>query len=82
VSKKIAIPAAPRSKPTSPEDLDGFVHGNGVAHAAPPVPKARMKRLTLDVEEGLHKRIRRATLEKPGGMAGELRRILEEHFPV
>ena len=40
-----------------------------------------MKRLTLDIPADLHKRIKRACVEKDMDMAAELRRILEEHYP-
>jgi predicted DNA binding CopG/RHH family protein len=41
-----------------------------------------MKRLTLDVSEALHRRIKSSCAIKGVNMSDELRRILEGHFPL
>jgi hypothetical protein len=82
MSKTVNIKTNPRSKPQpSVSDLDAFVH-NGEPTVPASVPKERMKRLTIDVSASLHKRIRRACLDKDVDMASEIRRILTEHFPA
>jgi plasmid stability protein len=40
-----------------------------------------MKRLTIDVTESLHRRIKVGCALKGEDMADELRRILHQHFP-
>jgi hypothetical protein len=80
MSKTVSMKTNPRSKEPTPSDLDAFVHGNA---STPPRPqKEAMKRLTIDVASSLHKRIRRACLEKDVDMASEIRRILEAQFPA
>jgi hypothetical protein len=81
MSKTINIKTNPRSKPQpSVNDLDAFVHsGEPLVQAS--IPKERMKRLTIDVSASLHKRIRRACLDKEVDMASEIRRILDDKFP-
>jgi hypothetical protein len=79
-NKSISINPNPRNKPQSAAGtLDAFVHGE-----APPssVTKEPMKRFTFDIPKDLHKRIKRACLEKDVNMAVELRHILHEHFPA
>lgn len=55
-----------------------------VAAAAPPpsAPKAPMKRLTFDIPADLHRRIRINCVERGIDMAEDLRRILNEHYPL
>lgn len=40
------------------------------------------KRLTIDVSQSLHKRIRTQCLQEDRVMAEAIREILEKHFPV
>jgi hypothetical protein len=46
-----------------------------------PLPAVPMKRLTIDVTEDLHRRIKMICAAHGLKMADELRRILEERFP-
>lgn len=80
MSKTVSIRTNPRSKsPPTVSELDAFVQSG---EPVTPAPRARMKRLTVDVEAGLHKQIRRKCLELDVEMATEIRRILTEHFPA
>jgi hypothetical protein len=81
-TKSVSINPNPRHKPAADTSaLDAFVHGMDASMLAHPA-KQPMKRLTFDIPADLHKRIRRACLEKDEDMAVELRRILQEHFPA
>jgi hypothetical protein len=76
-NKSVTIDPNPRNKRQADASaLDAFVQGTAKAS----IPKPPMKRLTFDIPADLHKRIRRACLEKDVEMAVELRRILHEHF--
>ena len=72
-NKSIDIAPNPRNRPSS---LDAFVSGEPTA-----TEKPQMKRLTFDIPADLHKRIKRACLERDEDMAAEIRRLLDEHFP-
>ena len=45
-----------------------------------PVPEVKMKRLTLDVAEVLHRKIKAACANRGVKMADEIRSLLETHF--
>ncbi len=45
-----------------------------------PEPMAKMKRLTIDVPEALHRAIKVACAERGVKMADEIRGLLEKHF--
>ena len=82
MSKKLTF--AKKPAPTGKEDtsaaLDAFV---GVQSEQPkPLPAEKMKRFTIDVTESLHRRVKSQCAAKGVDMADELRRILEEKFPI
>lgn len=81
--KSISFDTNPRSK-AQPSALDAFVHGNVPQERAKEKShgKKPLKRLTFDIDADLHKRIRMTCLERDKDMAEELRRILEENFPI
>jgi hypothetical protein len=74
--KKTLITAKP-SQSARPADADAWVSSGQPAK----LPAERMKRLTIDVTESLHRRIKVGCAQKGEDMADELRRILEQHFP-
>ena len=74
--KKTLITAKP-SQSARPADADMWVSGGQPAK----LPVERMKRLTIDVTESLHRRIKVGCAVKGEDMADELRKILEMHFP-
>lgn len=45
-----------------------------------PMPEVKMKRLTLDVSEELHRKIKSACANRGVKMADEIRALLETHF--
>lgn len=83
MSKKILVPAKPQSAnpPASAAEWIG-------RQETPPTPSTEeanaepLVRLTFDIPESLHRRIKMAHAQKGiKRMATELRRILEEHYP-
>jgi len=69
-------PSAPGSAVTNP---DAWVSGGPPAQAT---TGERTKRFTFDVPESLHRRIKAACAARGKEMADEMRRILQEQFPV
>lgn len=63
-----------------PRTADEFVSAGRESPSAP-TPEV-IKRLTLDVPESLHKRIKRTCADRGEMMADELRKILEREFPA
>lgn len=50
--------------------------------AEPAAPAERMKRLTIDVTESLHARIKVDCARRGAKIADEVRDLLERHFPT
>lgn len=82
--KKIAFSMRPKPTPTSAED---WVHGSAdtgherVQAGATAAPQEPMKRFTIDVPLGLHRRIKTQCAMRGQKMADALREILEREFP-
>lgn len=83
MSKKILVPTKPQpgNQPASAADWIGRPE-----NPTPPAPDDStgepLVRLTFDVPESLHRRIKMAHAQKGiKRMAVELRRILEQHYP-
>lgn len=74
MAKKITISGKPVAKPVTP---DQWVE----SRAAQPVEAESVKRLTFDVSESLHRRIKSQCAAKGVKMADEIRALLEGHFP-
>ena len=86
MSKKIIVPTKPQpgNHPATAADWIGRSE-TSLPHA--PVPDDSsgepLVRLTFDIPESLHRRIKMAHAQKGiKRMAVELRRILEEHYPT
>jgi hypothetical protein len=81
VAKKISVPPKPQAAnpPAKAADWIGRPENpNGTI----PGPEEPLVRLTLDISESLHRRIKIDCAQRGiKRMATELRRILEEHFP-
>ena len=69
--------AAPRPDP------EMWVAGTGGEAGTPaPKPVVRMKRLTLDVPEDLHRRVKTGCAARGEKIADVVRRYLDEEFPA
>ena len=74
VGKKVAFGNKPQTKVVEEASKDDWVKNR---EAEP----TKMKRLTIDVPEELHRRIKSACASKGVKMADEIRILLEQHFP-
>ncbi|HEY9825087.1 MAG TPA: hypothetical protein V6D19_06545 [Stenomitos sp.] len=74
-NKKVTI----TTKPTSQATVDSWVATSSESQA-PEQPKERMKRLTLDLPESLHRAIKRRAVDQGVAMVDMLRDLLEQHF--
>lgn len=77
MSKKITFGGKPAPKPISPDD---WVESRKTE--APAKAEEVMKRLTFDISESLHRRIKSQCAVKGVKMTDELRALLEKHFPA
>lgn len=72
--KKVAFGSKPQAKASTPAAKDEWVKSRNTDSSVP------MKRLTIDVPETLHRRIKAGCAEKGVKMADEIRALLEQHF--
>jgi hypothetical protein len=83
MSKKLAFTIPPRT--AANDNADAWV-GKGIEqHLQPRAGAAtaeRMKRLTIDVSESLHARIKVDCARRGAKIADEVRELLEKHFPA
>ena len=77
MSKKITFGGKPAPQSVSPDD---WVESRKTE--APAKAEEVMKRLTFDVSEALHRRIKTQCAGKGVKMTDELRALLEKHFPA
>lgn len=83
MKKKVEFPRRPGSNERSADEWvkdDRGTDREGRGEAEKPPPE-RMKRLTIDVTESLHSRIKVACARRGNKIADELRALLETHFP-
>jgi hypothetical protein len=84
-AKKISFGA----KPERPEKADAWVDGSALDQQIAPEPEqgsiepstVKMKRLTIDVPEELHRRIKIGCAQRGVKMADVIRELLEKYFP-
>lgn len=76
MSKKIMIGAKPTGRQLSAEEWVA----NRAAEPEATIEPIKMKRLTIDVSDELHRRIKAACALRGSKMADEVRELLEKHF--
>ena len=76
MSKKVSFAAKPSNRPVSAE-ADKWVETRETPTAA---EAERMKRLTIDVPESLHRRLKISCATRGSKMADEIRALLEQHY--
>lgn len=76
MNKKITIGTKPTNRQAS---ADEWV-ANRAAEPEPAPSPIKMKRLTIDVSEELHRRIKTTCAQRGSKMADEVRELLEKHF--
>ena len=67
------------AKPSTP-NVDNWVSTRTVEEDVEPVAKPKMKRLTLDINEELHRAIKLKSVQEGVPMADLLRALLEENY--
>ena len=72
--KKVAIGGKPKAKAASEVTTDDWVKNRSSTE------DVKMKRLTIDVTEELHRRIKGDCASRGVKMADEIRALLEQHF--
>jgi hypothetical protein len=82
--KEIKFPKRPGAVPV--ETADAWVNARrgdveAVKPETPAAPEEPMKRLTIDIPEGLHIRVKSQCARRGIKMADEIRSLLEQHFP-
>ena len=85
--KEIRIPKRPAAAPAPAEAADAWVNAHSseteaVKPELPAAPEVPMKRLTIDIPESLHTRVKSQCARRGAKMADEIRRLLETHFPA
>jgi predicted DNA binding CopG/RHH family protein len=80
--KKVSFNAKP--KPEQPKNIDEWVVNRDLktvdSKAQSEEASIKMKRLTLDIPESLHRAIKKKAVEEGETMADQLRSLLEEHY--
>lgn len=76
MNKKITIGTKPTGRQSSAEDWVA----NRAAEAEAVSEPIKMKRLTIDVSDELHRRIKAGCALRGSKMADEVRELLEKHF--
>jgi predicted DNA binding CopG/RHH family protein len=82
-TKKVSMSAKPgrSAKPTNVDDwVESRGGGKAKSQSSPDEAPAKMKRLTLDITESLHKAIKSRSVEDGVSMVDMLRTLLEENY--
>jgi predicted DNA binding CopG/RHH family protein len=80
VAKKVSMGAKPK-RSAKPISVDDWVDSRGKEDAPPATTQpVKMKRLTLDIPESLHKAIKVRSVEQGVAMVDMLRILLNKHY--
>jgi hypothetical protein len=83
--KQVKFSKRPSAAPPASEAAEAWVTSRGNDLAAngekQDVPDVPMKRLTIDIPESLHIRVKSQCAKRGTKMADEIRALLEKHFP-
>jgi hypothetical protein len=71
-AKRVSITSKPTPRPAAEPTADDWVNNRNAPEA--------MKRLTFDVSESLHRRIKVSCAKRGVKMADDLRELLEGHY--
>jgi hypothetical protein len=92
MGKTVNIGKRPSARPSA-EDIDKWIEGQGETGEQPPSvaatppkvkaskPIAKMKRLTIDIPDSLHRRVKSQCGQDGLRMADVIRDLLEKRFP-
>ena len=79
MSKKVSIGARPTRQ--APASADEWVGTRGETAVTPAAPGEPTKRLTIDLPESLHRRVKVGCAMEGTSVASEVRAFLEKRFP-
>lgn len=84
--KEIKFTKRPGAAP-APVNADSWVNASIDRESlakpeVPALPEEVMKRLTIDIPESLHTRVKSQCAKRGAKMADEIRALLESHFPI
>jgi hypothetical protein len=84
--KEVRFTKRPATMPAAPDAAEAWINaprGNDVQPlaVAPALPEEPTKRLTLDIPESLHARVKSQCAKRGKKMIDEIRILLETHFP-
>jgi predicted DNA binding CopG/RHH family protein len=79
-AKKVAMSTKP-GRTTTPANVDDWVQAEPTKSPAIAEP-VKMKRLTLDIPEPLHKAIKTRSVQEGVAMVDMLRELLDKHYGV
>ena len=83
MSKKVSIRARPSARQApAPAAADEWVGTGGETAATPATLGERTKRLTIDLPESLHRRVKVGCAMEGTTVAAEVRGFLEKRFPA
>jgi predicted DNA binding CopG/RHH family protein len=77
-AKKVSM-STKSGRLAKPANVDKWVEGDR-KEEKPPAPEEKVKRLTLDISESLHKAIKSRSVEEGGSMVDMLRKLLEKEY--
>jgi hypothetical protein len=83
-AKKVAMSTKP-GRTATPANVDDWVQAEptkSTAVAEPTAQPVKMKRLTLDIPEPLHKAIKTRSVQESVAMVDMLRELLDKHYGV
>lgn len=78
MSKRVQIGGKPTARPAPEGNADEWVANRATLAAAPAEPVEKMKRLTIDVTESLHRHIKRKCADEGVKIANVARELLRE----
>lgn len=78
MSKKIQIGGKPTARPAPAGNADEWVSNRAAPAEAPAEPSEKMKRLTIDVTESLHREFKRKCADKGVKIADVARELIGE----
>ena len=83
MNKKANIGARPTTRQApAPASADEWVGTRGETAATPATPGEPTKRLTIDLPESLHRRVKVGCAMEGTSVAAEVRAFLERRFPA
>jgi predicted DNA binding CopG/RHH family protein len=78
-AKKVNLGTKP-GRTATPANVDDWVQAEPTKSTPAPTEAVKMKRLTLDIPEPLHKAIKTRSVQEGVAMVDMLRELLDQHY--